>query len=37
MVEGKIVTVGKDIDDVLNRVVSQMVDEDTEFFERILR
>ena len=31
MVEGKIVTVGKDIDDVLNRVVSQMVDEDTEF------
>ena len=27
--EGKIVTVGKDIDDVLNRVVSQMVDEDT--------
>ena len=31
MVEGKIVTVGKDIDDVLNRVVSQKVDEDTEF------
>lgn len=31
MVKGKIVTVGKDIDDVLNRVVSQMVDEDTEF------
>ena len=31
LVEGKIVTVGKDIDDVLNRVVSQMVDEDTEF------
>lgn len=31
MVEGKIVTVGKDIDDVLNRVVSHMVDEDTEF------
>ena len=31
MVEGKIVTVGKEIDDVLNRVVSQMVDEDTEF------
>ena len=31
MIEGKITSVGKDIDDVLNNVVSQMVDEDTEF------
>lgn len=31
MIEGKIVTVGKDVDDVLNKIVSQMVDEDTEF------
>ncbi len=31
MIEGKIRNVGKDIDDVLNNVVSQMVDEDTEF------
>ncbi|MGN0107913.1 MAG: DAK2 domain-containing protein [Hominilimicola sp.] len=31
MIEGKITSVGKDIDDVLNNVVSAMVDEDTEF------
>lgn len=31
MIEGKITSVGKDIDDVLNNVVSEMVDEDTEF------
>ncbi len=31
MVENKITSVGKDIDDVLERVVSDMVDEDTEF------
>lgn len=31
MVEGKITRVGKDLDDVLNSVVSEIVDEDTEF------
>ena len=31
MVEGKITSVGKDIDDVLNNVISEMTDEDTEF------
>lgn len=31
MVEGRIRAVGKDTDDVLNSVVSEMVDEDTEF------
>lgn len=31
MIEGKITSVGKDIDDVLERVVSDMVDDDTEF------
>ena len=31
MVENKITSVGKDIDDVLESVVSDMVDEDTEF------
>ena len=31
MVEGKITAVGRDMDDVLNKVVSEMVDEDTEF------
>lgn len=31
MVEGKITQTGKDIDDVLNNVVSEIVDEDTEF------
>ena len=31
MVEGKNRNCRQDIDDVLNRVVSQMVDEDTEF------
>ena len=31
MVEGKITSVGKDVDDVLNNVISEMTDEDTEF------
>lgn len=31
MTEGKITFVGTDMDDVLNRVISDMVDEDTEF------
>lgn len=31
MVEGKITVVGKDTDEVLNQVVSQMVDEDSEY------
>lgn len=31
MVEGKITQTGKDVDDVLNSVVSEIVDEDTEF------
>ena len=31
MVEGKITRVGKDLDDVLNSVVSEIVDEDTEY------
>lgn len=31
MIEGKIITVGKNVDDVLDNVVSQMIDEDTEF------
>lgn len=31
MIEGKIVSVGRDIDDVLNAVVSEMTDEDTEY------
>ena len=31
MIEGKIVSVGKDIDDVLNNVVSEMTDDDTEY------
>lgn len=31
MVEGKITHIGKDIDDVLNNVVTEMIDEDTEF------
>lgn len=31
MVEGKITASGKDLDDILNKVVSQMTDEDTEY------